>query len=96
MTIATIGRRMKKLGHGYSAPRRLAPAWAAAGLRRPRSIGTVSASTFMPGRTFCSPSTMTRSPALRPDVDHPQRADALGRRDHALLDLVVRAERPRR
>ena len=53
MTIATIGRRMKN-----SATLTL----------RPSPAGFVTGFTCIPGRTRCTPSTITRSPALSPSV----------------------------
>ena len=53
MTIATMGRRMKNSATAYES------AFAAT---------FVTGLTCMPGRTRCTPSTITRSPALTPAV----------------------------
>jgi len=67
MTIATIGRRMKNSATAYPPALGLA-AGGDAGAVGAGVAGFSSGLTYMPGRTFWSPSTMTRSPRLRPAV----------------------------
>ena len=67
MTIATIGRRMKNSATAYPPALGLA-AGGDAGAAGAAVAGFSSGLTCMPGRTFWSPSTMTRSPRLSPAV----------------------------
>ena len=76
MTMATMGRRMKKLRHGYFTAG-LDRRWGRG--RRARCRRSV-AFTVTPSRTFCRPSTTTRSPGCEAALDHPQRPDAVAGR----------------
>ena len=78
MTMATIGRSMKKRVIGPLA-------------RRARPPEPCFAVTGVPGRRYCSPVTITFSPAFRPFVDHPEVAHARPRLDGADLRLAVGA-----
>ena len=98
MTIATIGRRMKNSRHDYPPPFGLpGDAGALPGGRPARSpappaaVDFCSTFTCMPGRTFCMPSTMTRSPALRPLDTMVEVAHALVQDHGPELHLVLRA-----
>ncbi len=100
MTIATIGRRMKKLAMDYF------PAALAAGCGTGyvpllcgsdfAAVGTLSAAavglTFEPGRAFCTPSTITRSPGLSPSRTMSRSPTVLARLDRAQRDHVVGAD----
>ena len=69
MTIATIGRRMKNRPRPSSPALGSVAAGGDAGGRPDAAVaGFSSGLTCMPGRTFWSPSTMTRSPRLSPAV----------------------------
>src|SRR6516165_12419593 len=68
IAIAKFGRWMKKwlsMAYGFAYP-----LWTVvAGLSAPEGSGGGARSTgvtLLPGRAFCKPSTITRSPALRP------------------------------
>ena len=71
MTMATIGRRMKKFAMALAALGFLVPArgppGGAGGAAPGSSTFTISGFTLIPVRTFWSPSTTIRSPALRPE-----------------------------
>ena len=94
MTPAKMGRSMKKrerfIGRSRVAARRRWPAPSAWRHRRrlasawATSCGLTSAS----ARTRCSPSTMTRSPAVKTFQDHPLAAEFASQLDLAIDHLV--------